>query len=273
MDKFPKLFFDSLNKEFTGMITPFRKFDVHMEEIIKSYGLNTLDSTLKQVDEAKTINAVIYLEPKSGNIFYIHAKHYVNKDKVSFLIPLIMSSATLLYRNNLHEDLNWILINTVGNEHLLVEPREKILIIKQYQLSENFEKLLLSSEFFKEKDKYIKKPKKLIEKFENVKWDPKIKQIYLVDIFGKILHSKVFDESYDCTDFIPETIGFLTSTKKTSEDIFNKVLFNASIGGNRIITVCVNFNNFCLTLIGNINDFKEFNEIQSICINVFKQLI
>lgn len=273
MEKFPKLFHDSLDKEFNGLVTQFRKFDSYMEEIIKSYGLDILVNTVEQVDKGGTLKAVIYLEPKGGNIFYIHAKHYVNKEKISFLIPLIMNSAKLLYNNNLHDDLNWVLLNTIHNENLLVELREKILIIKQFQLLGNFEEDLLSLEFFKEKDKYIKKPKKLIEKFENLKWNPKIKQIYLVDIFGKILHSKLFDETYDCTEYIPETISFITSSKKTSEEIFNKVLINASIGGNRIVTICMNFNNFCLTLIGNVHDFNDFNEIQSICKDVFKQLI
>jgi hypothetical protein len=273
MEKFPRLFHESLNREFNGQISQFRKFDTHMEEIIKSYGLDILNNTIKQVDKGGSLKAAIYLEPKGGSIFYIHAKHYVNKDKISFLIPLILSSAKLLYNNNLKEDLNWILLNTVHNENLLVEPREKILILKQYQLLESFEEDLLSLEFFKEKDKYIKKPKKLIEKFENLKWDPKIKQIYLVDIFGKILHSKLFDKTYDCTEFIPEAISFLTSSKKTSEEIFNKVLFNAAIGGIRITTICLNFNNFCLTLIGSAHDFNDFNEIQSICRDVFKQLI
>jgi len=244
-----------------------------MEEIIKSWGLDLLDNARKQVDEGGNLKAIIYLEPKGGNIFYIHAKHYVNKDKISFLIPLITSSAKLLYNNNLHEDLNWILLNTVHNEILLVEPREKIIIIRQYQFSEKFEKAFLSLEFFGEKDKYIKKPKKLIERFEGLKWDPKIKQIYLVDIFGKVLHSKVFDETYDCTEYIPETISFLTSSKKTSEEIFNKVLFNASIVGMKITTICMNFKNFCLTLIGSVADLNDFNEIQSICIDIFKQLL
>jgi len=273
MEKFPKLFHESLNKEFNGLITQFRKFDTHMEEIIKSYGLDILDNAVEQVDKGGSFKAVIYLEPKGGNIFYIHAKHYVNVDKVSFLIPLIMNSAKLLYKSNLKEDLNWILLNTIQNENVLVEPREKVLILKQYQSSENFEDDFLSLEFFKEKGKYIKKPKKLIEKFESLNWSPKIKQIYLVDIFGKIFYSKVFDKTYDCTEYIPETISFLTSSKKTSEEIFNKPLFNASIGGIKITTICVNFNNFCLTLIGSVHDFNDFNEIQSICIDVFKQLI
>jgi hypothetical protein len=184
-----------------------------------------------------------------------------------------MSSAKLLYNNNLHEDLNWVLLNTVGNEILLIEPREKTLIIKQFESTENYEELLLSSEFFKEKSKYVRKTDKLINKFETVKWNPKIKQIYLVDIFGKILHSKVFDETYDCTEYIPETISFLTSSKKTSEEIFNRALFNASIAGTRINTICLNFNNFCLTLIGNSHDLKDLDEIQDISKDIFQQLI
>ncbi|MHA2280597.1 MAG: hypothetical protein ACXAC5_07075 [Promethearchaeota archaeon] len=273
MDKFPKLFLDSLNKEFNGLITQFRKFDAHMEEIIKSYGLDILDSTLKQVEKGETLKAVIFLEPKGGNIFYIHAKHYINKEQISFLIPLIMNSAKLLYQTNLNENVRWIMLNTVHGENLSVEPRGKILIVKQYQLLGNFEEDLLSLEFFKNKEKYIKKPKRLIEKFEKLVWDPKIKQLSLVDTLGKALYSKVFDEKFDCTDYIPETISFLTSAKKISEDVYNRILFNGTIGGERITTICLNFNNLCLTLIGSIHDFNEFNVIQTICRNIYKQLL
>ncbi|MHA2181400.1 MAG: hypothetical protein ACXAAH_08260 [Promethearchaeota archaeon] len=273
MDTFPKLFIDSLDKEFNGLITQFRKFDANMEEIIKSYGLDILDNTLKQVDKGETLKAVILLEPKGGNILYIHAKHYINKEKISFLIPLIMNSAKLLYQTNLNENIRWIQLNTVHNEILLVEPRDKILIVKQYQLSGNFEGDLLSLEFFRNKDKYIKKPKKLIEKFESLVWDPKIKQLSLVDTMGKVLYSKVFDEKFDCSDYIPETISFVTSSKKISEDVYNRILFNGTIGGEKITTICLNFNNLCLTLIGSIHDFNDYNVIQSICVNILKQFL
>ncbi|MFW9824446.1 MAG: hypothetical protein ACFFE4_15995 [Candidatus Thorarchaeota archaeon] len=273
MEEFPKQFFDDLNREFNGLISEFRKFDSKMEEIIRSYALDVIDNTIREVDKAKSLNAAIYLEPIGGHVFYIYAKHYVNKDKISFLIPLIMRSAKFLYNNSLHEHLNWILLNTVGNEILLVEPREKILIIKQFESDENYEELLLSSEFFKEKSKYVRKPEKLITKFESVNWNQKIKQIYLVDIFGKILHSKIFDETYDCIEYIPETISFLTSSKKTSEEIFSRALFNAIIAGTRIITICLNFNNFCLTLIGNSNDLTDIDEIQRISKNIFQQFM
>ncbi|MFX1324170.1 MAG: hypothetical protein ACFE8N_04380 [Promethearchaeota archaeon] len=273
MEKFVNLFYDNLNKEFSGQITQFRKFEGYMDNLIISFGLDILDNNIKQIDQGETLKAIILLEPKGGNIFFIHAKQYVNKEKISFLIPLIMNSAKLLYKTNLNENVRWILLNTIHNENMLVEPRGNILIVKQYQLPGSFEEEFLSLEFFQEKGKYIKKPKRLIEKFENIKWEPKVRQLFLVDTLGKILYSKIFDEKYDCSDYIPETLSFMTSSKKVSEDVYNRVLFNGSIGGERISTVCLNFNNLCLTLIGSIQDFNDYNIIQNTCVSIYKQLL
>jgi len=272
MERFTKLFIDSLNKEFTGLVSQYQIFDNYMKQIMMAHGLDVLNEAITNIDGGTGLKAIMFLEPKGGNFYYIHAKQYVNKDKISFLIPLIMNSAKLLYQNNLNENLYWILLNTVRNENLIVEPRSKILIVKQYQLSENFETEYLELEFFKDKDKYIKKPKKLIEKFERLNWNPNIKQIYLVDLVGKIFYSKIFDETYDCLDYIPETISFLTSSKKASEEIYNRTLFNASIGGEKLATICLNFNKFALTLIGKIQDFSNYTIIQSTCSDIYNKL-
>ncbi|MFW9828967.1 MAG: hypothetical protein ACFFEY_15365 [Candidatus Thorarchaeota archaeon] len=273
MDKFTTIFYDSLNKEFNGLISQYQGFDNSVQEIINSHGLDVLDDALKNIDNDTSLKAIIFLEPKGGNIYYIHAKQYVNKDKISFLIPLIMNSAKLLYQNNLNEKLYWILLNTVRNENLIVEPRSRILIVKQYQLLENFEEDYLKLRFFKERDKYVKKPRKLIEIFDNINWNPKIKQIYLVDMVGKIFYSKIVDNSYDCSEYIPETISFLTSSKKATENIYNRVLLNASIGGEKLTTICMNFNNFALALIGRIQDFSDYTIIQNTCYDIFQQLM
>lgn len=273
MEKFTQLFIDNLNKEFDGLVTQYQIFDNYMKKVIRAHGLDILDESIKNIDEGASLKAIILLESKGGNIFYVHAKQYVNIDKISFLIPLLLNSAQLLYQNNLKEKLNWILLNTSRNENLLVEPRDMILIVKQYKLFESFEEEFLALEFFKDKDKYLKKPKKLTEKFENIEWNPHIKQIYLVDLMGKVFYSDIFDATYDCTDYIPETISFLTSSKKVSEEIYNRTLFNASIGGERLATICMNFNNFALTLIGNTRDFNNFEVIQNLCTNIYKNLI
>ncbi|MFX1385102.1 MAG: hypothetical protein ACFFBP_21980 [Promethearchaeota archaeon] len=272
MDTFTTLFNDSLDKEFNGLVSQYHVFDNTVQEIINSHGLDVLDDALKNIDNDTALKAIIFLEPKGGNIYYIHAKQYVNKDKISFLIPLIMNSAKLLYQNNLNEKLYWILLNTVRNENLIVEPRSKILIVKQYQLSENLEDDYLKLSFFKEKDRYVKKPRKLIEMFDKIYWNPKIKQIYLVDMVGKIFYSKIVDNSYDCSEYIPETISFLTSSKKATENIYNRMLFNASIGGEKLTTICMNFNNFALTLIGRIQDFSDYTIIQNTCYDIYQQL-
>ena len=184
-----------------------------------------------------------------------------------------MNSAKLLYHNNFNEQLYWILLNTVRSEILVVEPRSKVLIVKQHQLTEDLEEEFLALEFFKDKEKYVKKPKKLIEKFESIAWNPIIKQIFLVDMVGKIFYSNLIDSTFDCSEYVPETISFLTSSKKISEEIYNRTLFNASIGGEKLATVCINFNNFTLIVIGSVQDLSSFSIIQNICSEIYRKLI
>jgi hypothetical protein len=272
MDTFTEMFKDVLSIEFNGEITRFKNFGDTIERLIYSHGLDTIIDSVGQIDQGGIFKSIILLEPKGGHIFFIHAKQFVNKQKIGFLIPLIVNSAQFLYQNNLNESVNWILLNTVRNENMLVEIREKALIVKQYQLPNNVEENFLALEFFKSKDKYVKKPKKIAEKFNTLSWDSRLKQIYLVDLMGKIIYSKLFDEQYDCTEFIPETVSVLTSSKKVCEETYNRVLFNTSIGGEKLTTVCMNFNNFALTMIGKVEDFSNFQTIQEICLDIFQQI-
>jgi hypothetical protein len=272
MDSFTDSYKDILNKDFDGAVSQFQYFDSHVENILKSHGLDILDDAIKDIDDLSTLKSIVYLDPKGGNIYYIHAKQYVNREKISFLIPLIMNSAKLLYQNNFNEQLYWILLNTVRSEILVVEPRRKVLIVKQHQLTEDLEQEFLGLDFFKDKEKYVKKPKKLIEKFEKIDWSTSIKQIYLVDLVGKIFYSNLIDSTFDCSEYVPETISFLTSSKKISEEIYSRTLFNASIGGEKLVTVCINFNNFSLILIGSIQELSSFSIIQNICSEIYRQL-
>ncbi len=272
MDSFTELYSDTLNKEFDGAVSQYQNFDIYIEQILNSHGLDILSDSIRDIDDFSTLKAIIFLEPKGGIVYYIHAKQHVDKEKISFLIPLIMNSAKLLYKNNFNEQLYWILLNTVRSEILVVEPRKKVLIVKQHQLTEDFEEEFLALEFFKDKEKYVKKPKKLIEKFENLDWNPSIKQIFLVDMVGKIFYSNLIDSTFDCSDYVPETISFLTSSKKVSEEIYSRTLFNASIGGEKLVTVCINFNNFSLIVIGSNQDLSSFSIIQNLCSEIYKKL-
>ncbi len=272
MDIFTTTFKEYLNIEFDGEVSKYKIFHEILRKVIYSRGLDSLNDSIKQIDDGEALKSIVFLDPKGGNIYYIHAKQFVNKEKISFLIPLIVNSGQLLYKNNLNENVNWILLTTIRNENIVVEIRSKIIIVKQYQLPENIENDFLALDFFKTKDKYIKKPKKIVEKFENLIWDSRIKQIFLVDLVGKILYSKIFDDKYDCTDYIPETISVLTSAKKVSEETYNRALFNTSLGGEKITTICMNFNNMVLTMIGNINEINTFEIIQDICYKIFLQV-
>ncbi len=272
MESFIENYRETLSKEFDGEVTKFNSFKNVVESLIHAYGLDVLSSLIKEVDERSYLKSVLYIEGKGGHFFYVHAKTYVNRDKISFLIPLLVNSARFLCQNNLKEKVKWILITTIKNENLLVEIREKIIIAKQYDLEKSIEQNYLSSELFKEKSRYVKKPQSLVALFEKIDWDPRIKQLYLVDLVGKIFFSKKFDTSFDCSQYVPEAISFLTSSKKTSQEIYSRELFNASIGGEHLSIVCVNFNNFALSMIGNVRDLSDFITIQEISSKVFNQV-
>ncbi|MFX1275363.1 MAG: hypothetical protein ACFFBP_05670 [Promethearchaeota archaeon] len=274
MDLFLKTYEDILNREFDGEISKFLPFSQQVEKIVYNHGLDILNDSVIEINKGGIMKSITLIEPKSAQIFYIHSKQYVDKDKLSFLIPLIANSSRLLYKNNLGENVRWILLTTARSEIMLVEIRNKLLIIKQYQLEKNIENDFLSLEYFKNKDVYVKKPKKVVKTFENLIWSPKIKQLFLVDLVGKILYSRIFDESYNCMDYIPETISFLTSSKKTSEQIYNQVLFHSTIGGDKqLTTICINFNNLALILIGDIHELSDFKVIENICEEIVIQLI
>jgi len=273
IDKFTELYAEYLNKEFNGAVSHYYSFKDHVILIMNSYGMDILADSVRDIDEFSTLKAIFFLDPKRGDVFYIHAKQYVDKEKISFLIPLIMNSAKLLYLDNLNDDPRWIHLSTVRSEILVVNPRSKVLIVQQHQLVNNFEEEFLSLGFFKDKEKFAKKPKKLVEKFESLRWNSNIKQIYLVDKLGKILYSNLIDTTFDCSDYIPETISFLTSSKKISEEIYNRNLYSASIGGKRLVTICMNLNLFTLILIGSLQDLGNFSVIQSVCLEIYRNLL
>ncbi|MBN1802664.1 MAG: hypothetical protein JW891_14225 [Candidatus Lokiarchaeota archaeon] len=273
MDQFTQIHKERLSKKFDGQIDAYFPFLKQVEKTIYDHGLDALKKSNDEIKKDGILKSFILLEPKSGQVFYLNAKQFVSKEKLSFLAPLITNSARLLYKNNLEENIHWILLTTARNEILLIETRQKLLILKQYQLIESIEEDLLSLEFFNTKDIYVKKPKKIVKIFEDLIWDPKIKQIYLVDLVGKVLYSKIIDNTYDCKDYIPETISFLTASKKTSEQIYSRPLFNSSIGGEKhLTTICVNFNNIALILIGKVLELSDFNAIQKICKEIVIQL-
>ena len=274
MDRFGANYLDVLEKEFNGEVSKFRTFDEEITRILKAYGLDSLESLVKQVKKGGNLKSITYLEPKQSRIQYIYAKQYVNKEKISFVIPLILNSARLLYNKNLNEKITWIMLNTIKNEVLLVINREMMTIVEQFHVLTDIEQKVSTINYFKNRNKYLNKPKKLIKEFEEVKWPLQLKLIYIVDLMGKIFHTKVLDTTldYNLTDFIPEIISFLTSSKKTCEEIYNRPLFYSTIGGDNLTTICLNLDNFLIILAGAIKDLHTFEQIQDICLEIFEQL-
>jgi len=272
MDQFVNEFKDQLTQEFDGNITIFRNFNGKLKEVFIALGLDILTESVQSVNENELLKSIIFLEPKGGKIFFIHAKHYLNREKIIYLIPLLLNSARLLYNTNLNEEIRWFLLNTIQNDTLVVELRNKLLIVKQYQLNNKNEEEIISEDYINKKEKLFKKSDKIPHLFKNIELNPKIMQLFIVNFDGKIQYSKIIDDTYDYSEYIPETISFLIASRKTSEEIYNRALFNCIIGGEKFTTICMNFNQFGLVLIGNTGDFASFEDFQKVSFSVIKQL-
>ncbi|MBN1215412.1 MAG: hypothetical protein JXA99_08200 [Candidatus Lokiarchaeota archaeon] len=275
MDQFIFLFKGTLNKEFSGNITPFRKFDQNITQILNYYGLDTLEQLNKEFNKGDFLKALLFIDSKGGNIFYIKANEYVNKEKMSFLVPLLVNSSKLLYKDKLNQEINWLTLSTVENEILLIDIRYRIILARIYKSQFILRtQEILDLPYFNEKtgNVYIKKPQKIIDKFKNIKPPPNIQQLFLVDLLGKIFYKKIIDDSFNYNNLIPETISFITSSKKSSEEIFKRIMLISIICGQKTTTICMNFRNFALILLGNTTNLNNFQELQKLCMAIYEQL-
>ncbi|MBD3254038.1 MAG: hypothetical protein GF383_03055 [Candidatus Lokiarchaeota archaeon] len=265
MKRFTDRFKEDLEREFDGMVSKFAIFHENVEEIIQSYGLDIAKKLTQKIDGKNALKSLVILNANNGNILYIHAKQYVNKEKITFLIPLISNSVKLLYRDNLNEPIQWILLRTIKNEGLVVEIRDKVLVVKQYESNGKVDKKGLDLDL-------IENLKKIKKKLDQIDLDSRIKQVFAVNLDGMIKYSQIYDNSYDCSDYIPETISVFISSRKACNELYSKELLYSSIGGEKILTICVNLKEHALILICNMRELNQYEEIHEICVNILNQL-
>jgi hypothetical protein len=272
MDTFTAKYEERLDRPFDGDITPFKKFDENINEIFMAYGLDVLESTIEKIDAGNSLKSVLFLEPGDGDILFIHAKQYVDKDKMSYLIPLLTKSSKLLYERNLNQQLNWIMFNTIKNEILLIEIRVSIFLVKTYDLKATSANTKQKLEIFDESHVSTKKLKKLEKQFSDITYSENILQFFVVNLEGSILFKHLQTNESEYENNIPEIISFLTSSKRASQEIFNRNLLSCSIGGVSTVIFCVNLNNVALIVIGNRRDLESFEIIEEVYMDILAQL-
>lgn len=274
MDTFTAKYEERLDRPFDGDITPFKEFDENINEIFMAYGLDVLESTIEKIDAGNSLKSVLFLEPGDGDLLFIYAKQYVDKDKMSYLIPLLTKSSKLLYERNLNQELNWIMLNTIKNEILLIEIRASIFLVKIYDLKATSANKKQIFEMFDESHIFSRKLKKLEKLFSDITYSEKISQFFVVNLDGGILfkHLQTNEDKNTYENNIPEIISFLTSSKRASQEIFNRKLLSCSIGGVSTVIFCVNLQNVALIVIGNRRDLESFEIIEEVYMDILAQL-
>ena len=181
---------------------------------LKDFGMDLIQHDVAQIDDKNILKAFILLNPLNGNVMFILAKQYVNKEDISFLVPLMMNTGKMLvYTSN--ENMNLITLTTIKNEHLVLVFRERAVIVRFYEIDKKSDDHLLVIEFMKNKEKILKKPKKVEKMLENVDWGSNIRSVIFIDLLGNILFSKVMKDSNSSLENTTEIISFISSCKKS----------------------------------------------------------
>ncbi len=269
MDSFVEKFRKDLDKKFDGAVYMFKIFADSVNEILNNLGIDQLPKMIEEIDDSDIIKAIAIIEPLEGKVLFIHAKQYINKDDISFLIPLLINSGKRLYQN---KELNSILITSLNNENLIVELREGVVIVKFYDIIKKFNADYEAIEFIKNKKNIMKKQKKLKPLLENIDWGPNIKNMLITDLLGTTLASKVIGNTDMKLDNQTEIISFLSSSRKACEQIYSRDLFISYIEGQNSSLLCINLDTCGLFFTLDAQNSRDFQEIQKLGLELLKKI-
>lgn len=269
MDSFVELFRKDLDKKFDGAVHGFRIFTDTVNTSLTNLGIDQLTKTIEEIDDLDIIKAMAIIEPLEGEVLFIHARQYINKEDISFLIPLLINSGKRLYQN---KELNSIIITSLNNENLIIELRKRVAIVKFYDISKKFNAEYEAIEFIKNKKTIMKKQKKLKPLFENIHWGPNIRNMLITDLLGTILASKAIGDTDIKLDNFTEISSFFSSSRKACEQIYNKELFISYIEGQNSSLLCINLDTYGLFFTLDAHYSKNFQEIHKLGLELLKKI-
>lgn len=269
MDSFVEMFRKDLNKKFDGAVNVFKIFTDSVNKILNNLGIDQLPKRIEEIDDSDIIKAIAIIEPLEGNVLFIHARQYINKEDISFLIPLLINTGKHLYQN---KEMNSILITSINNENLIIELRERVVIVKFYDIITKFNAEYDAIEFIKNKKNILKKQKKLKSLLENIHWGPSIRNMLITDLLGTILASKVIKNTDIKLDNLTEIISFFSSSRKTCEQIYNKELYISYIEGQNSSLLCINLDICGLFFTLDSGSSRNFQEIQKLGLELLKKI-
>ena len=272
MDSFINKYNEELDKEFDGSVSIFRDFNENINEILDDFGMDVIHHDITQINDKDILKAFILLDPVDGNIMFIHAKQYINKEDISFLVPLMANTAKMLVHNS-DENLKVISLSSIKNEHIVLSFRQRIVIVRFYEISKQPEDHIVIENFMKNKEKILKKPKKAEKMLNNIEWGQEIGSILLIDLLGNTLFSREIMDSSIHLEHTTEIISFISSCKKTSEIIFNKALFNSNIKSEKNSVMCINLISYILfATVDNRNYSLNFQELKKIGLELLRKI-
>jgi len=271
IELFTELYRNDLKERFDGRIDRFREFKKHFENTLRAHGLDNFREIETEIQKEEYLKSVILLDPNNAEVLYIKATHYVNIDKLSFFIPLILNTIKIIYEDYLKQKSLWVLVNSLDKEILLIEPRDHLIRIREYYFMEEELKNFPSIDLYKNSEKYSKKEKAAQKAFNKISWPENVDSAYLLDLNGKILQSREVNLSLN-PNKIPEIVSLFTSSKKSCLEIYSKELCYTTIRSKEYSLLLINFNKLILLITVPQGIIKDFEDLQQVISQILKKI-
>jgi len=246
-------------KTFSGNLSTFKPFNGMLEQILKKYGYFDYVRVKNIFDTDEMLKAILFLKKDTGEILYIKAKEYLDRNALSFQTIILLNSIDRVISKGLNEKPMISVLISQKSRCLLVKSTEKIVIIQEkiHRSTLNIAEVKINE---KRITNILKKPEKLIfESKENfLFFDPMGKNIVSNDRVGQ----------FEGDSLPPDCITLVNTSKNIIEQIYRETFFSILVFTESKLYSAfpiTDYYTFMEISIADSTDFKTFYEKLNKC--------
>ncbi len=244
---------------FSGNLSIFKPFNGMLEQILTKYGYFDYVRVKKVFETDEMLKAILFLKKDTGEILYIKAKEYLDRNALSFQTTILLNSIDRVITKGLNEKPLISILISQKSRCLLVKTTEKIVIIQEkvHPSSLNVAEVKINEKRIKNT---LKKPEKLM--FES-------KEIFLFfDQMGKNIVSNDRVGQFGGDNLPPDCITLVNTSKNIIEQIYRERFFSILLFTESKLYSAfpiLNYYTFLEIGIENAAAFKAFSEKLNKC--------
>lgn len=207
-------------KTFTGNLNTFKPFNSIVEQILTNYGYFDYIRAKEPLETDDDFKCMVFIDRNEGDILFIKAKEYLDRDKLSFLTNILLNSLDRVFTHISDEKPTITILLSHQSRCLLFKSTEKLVIIQEkiHSTELGIADLKINEKQIKNT---LKKPGKLI-------YESKDKFIFF-DQMGKDIISNDRAGEFGGDNLPPDCITLINTSKNILKQIYQEDLFAVMI--------------------------------------------